>query len=137
MGRYSLRRLLWAGPIATIAALLANLVYFHATRNLAGQYSLPLGGANSQPVPMPARLPVIAILVAGLLATLLFAFLIRLARQPATIFLSVSMAALILSLGGPINLPGGALQAKILLGGMHLLAAAILTGGILLLSRKK
>ena len=51
-------------------------------------------------------------------------------------FLSVAVAALILSFGGPLNLPAGTLQLKILLSGMHVIAAGIITGGILLLSHQ-
>jgi hypothetical protein len=134
MPPYSLRRLLWAGPVATVAAALAGMLYFGVTRALGEQYLMPLGAGGSIPAPMPVSLPVAAILVPGLLATILFGLLIRFTRRPATIFLSVCVAAMVLSLGGPFNLPGSSLQTKLLLSGMHGIAASFISGGILLLS---
>jgi hypothetical protein len=136
MPPYALRRLLWAGPVATVAAILVVSLYYAITRSLGERYLVPLDGNSSQLGPMPFLMPVVSILIAGLLATSLFGVLIHFARKPATVFLSVSVAALILSFGGPFNLPAGSMQTKILLGGMHILAAGIITGGILLLSQK-
>jgi hypothetical protein len=136
MPPYCLRRLVWAGPVATLAAVLAALVYYGVTKALGEQYLLPLAGSASHFSPMPVSMPVIAVLVPGLLAAAFFGFLLRFARKPATVFLSVAITALILSLGGPSYLPGAAMHTKILLGGMHILAAALITGGILILSHK-
>ena len=97
---------------------------------------MPLDGNSSHLGPMPVSMPVLAILIAGLLATIFFGLLMRFARKPATVFLSVSMTALILSFGGPFNLPAATMQTKILLSGMHVIAAGIITGGILLMSHK-
>jgi hypothetical protein len=116
MPPYSLRRLMWGGPVSTAAAILANLAYYGVTHALGEYYLLPL--------------------VAGGLATLLFGLLIRFARRPETVFLSLGCAALLLSLGGPFNLPAVTLQTKFLLGGMHILAAMLISGGILLMSHK-
>jgi uncharacterized membrane protein len=85
---------------------------------------------------MPATTFMVAILIAGLLATVFFGLLIRFAQSPGTIFLSVAVTALILSFGGPSSLPAATLRTKILLSGMHVIAAVFITGGILLLSRK-
>ncbi len=136
MPPYSLRRLLWGGPVATIAAILVNLLYYAVTKALGEQYLMPLDGSSSHLGPMPILMPVVAILIPGLLATIFFGLLIRFSRRPATVFLSVSVAALILSFGGPFNLPGASMQTKILLSGMHVIAAGIITGGILLMSHK-
>ena len=77
MPPYSLRRLLWAGPIATIAAVLVNLLYYTLTKALGEHYRMPLDGSTSNLAPMPFLMPVLATLVAGLMATLLFGLLIR------------------------------------------------------------
>ena len=74
--------------------------------------------------------------MAGLLASIFFGLLLRFSRSPATVFLSVSITALMLSFGGPFDLPNASLQTKILLSGMHLLAAGIITAGIFLMSHK-
>ena len=136
MPPYSLRRLAWAGPLATIAAFLADGLYYALTKALGEQYLMPLDGNNIHLSPMPVLMPVVSILVAGLLASVLFGLLLRFARKPVTVFLSVSITALILSIGGPSNLPAATLQTKLLLCGMQAIAAAIITAGILLLSHK-
>ena len=137
MSSYSLRRLVWAGPVATLAAILAVVAYYALTRALGEQYRMPLDGNNSQVGPMPVFTPILAILVPGLLASGFFGLLLRFAHKPATVFLSVSITALILSLGGPFYLPAASMQTRILLSGMHVLAAGIITGGILLMSHNK
>jgi len=136
MHPYSLRRLTWAGPIATIMAIVANIVYYAATKALGEQYLMPLDGTASRLVPMPVLMPVIEILFIGLAAIIFFGLLVRFARKPATVFLSVTITALILSFGGSFSLPVATLQTKILLSGMNVIVAVFITGGILLLSRK-
>jgi hypothetical protein len=136
MPPYSLRRLVWAGPLATLAAILADVLYYVLTKALGEQFRLPLDGNSSHLGPMPVITPIIAILIAGLLASGFFGLLLRFARNPATVFLSVSIAALILSFGGPMYLPEVSLPTKILLSGMHLIAAGLITGGILFMSHK-
>ena len=137
MSAYSLRRLLWGGPSATIAAVLVNLLYYALTKALGEQYLIPLDGHSSNLTPMPFLMPVIVTLVPGLLATILFGLLIRFSRSPTVVFLSVCAAALILSFGGPYYLPAASLQTKILLSGMNLVGTAIISGGILLLSLRR
>jgi hypothetical protein len=137
MPAYSLRRLSWVGPAATIAAILVSALYYTATKALGEQYLLPLAGNGARLGPMPATTFMVAILVAGLVATVFFGLLIRFARKPGTVFLSVAVTALILSFGGPFSLPAATMRTKILLSGMHIIAAVIITGGILLLSHKK
>jgi hypothetical protein len=137
MHPYSLRRLSWAGPVATISAIVANLIYFAATKAFGEEYLMPLDGAGTRLGPLPIALPVIVILISGLVASIFFAILIRFSPKPATVFLSVAITALILSFGGSFNLPTAALQTKILLSGMNILAAVIIAAGILWLSRNK
>ena len=136
MPPYSLRRLLWGGPVCTVAAILANLLYYGVTNVLGEHYLIPLEGGNPQLIRMPVIMPVVLTMTAGLLASLFFAALIRFSRRPGIIFLSVCLTALLLSFGGPFNLPAAAIQTKILLSGMHVVAAVIITGGILLISHK-
>jgi hypothetical protein len=136
MPPYSLRRLAWAGPIATLAAILVDMAYYFLTKAIGEQYRMPLDGNSAHLVPMPILTPILAILVPGLLASGFFGLLLRFARKPATVFLSVSLTALILSLGGPFDLPVATMQTRIFLSGMHVLAAGIITGGILFMSHQ-
>ena len=136
MPPYSLRRLLWGGPLATLAAILANLTYYGVTHALGEQYLLPMSAGGSDPIPMPVCMPALLTLTAGLLTATFFGLLLRFARRPVKVFLSVCCAALLLSLGGPFNLPSVSMQTKTLLSGMHVLAGVLITGGILLTSHK-
>lgn len=134
---FSLRRLLWAGPAATILAILADLLYYGVTRLFGEQYLIPLNQNTLNPSSMPVLMPVFVILVSGFFATVFFAVLLRFSRNPAIVFVSVAIAALILSVGGPYYLPNTPVHTKVLLGGMSLMTSAIITGGILLMSHPK
>ena len=132
-----MRRLLWAGPVATAAAILATLLYYTLTKAFGEQYQMPLGVDPTLTSPMPAIMPILAVLVPGLLASGFFGFLLRFSRKPATIFVSVASAALILAMAGPFSLPEAAMRTKVLLCGMQILAGGVITAGILLLSHQK
>ena len=136
MPPYSLRRLSWAGPVATLAAILADMAYYAFTKAFGEKYRIPLDGNSSHLGPLPVLTPILAILIPGLLASIFFGLLLRFAQKPAIVFLSVSITALILSLGGPFDLPAATMQTKILLSGMHVISAGIITAGILLMSHK-
>ena len=137
MAPFSLCRLFWAGPTATILAILVDLVYYGATRLFGEQYLIPLNQSTPNPSSMPLLMPVVAILVSGLVATMFFAVLLRFSKNPAIVFVSVAIAALLLSIGGPYYLPNTPLHTKVLLGGMSIIAFVIITGGILLMSHPK
>ena len=136
MPPYSLRQLFWAGPAATLAAILADMAFFALTKAHGEQYSIPLDGYSSHLGPMQLITPVLAILIAGLLDTGFFGLLLRFSLKPATVFLSVSVTALILSFGGPFDLPAATTQTKILLCGMQFIAAVVITAGILFMSHQ-
>ena len=134
---YSIRRLCWAGPAATLSAILLDVLYYGVTKALGEQYLIPVTANGSQLNPLPAATIVVTILVAGLVATVFFGLLISFARKPATVFLSVAITALIVSFGGPFSLPAASIHTKLLLSGMHGIAALIITAGIPLFSRNK
>ncbi len=136
MPAYSIKRLLWVGPLSTLAALAADLLYFFITRALGEPYLLPFEGNALIFFPMSALTPVPVVLVSGIAATLLFILLIRFARRPDIVFLSVAITALILSFGGSFGLPSTPLQTKLFLSGMNVITGVIITAGILLYGRK-
>ncbi len=137
MQDFSIKRLLWVGPLSTLIALAADLLYFFVTRILGEPYLLPRESDAMGFIPMSALTPVPVVLVSGIVATLLFGLLIRFARRPDIIFLSVAVTALILSFGGSFGLPSTPLHTKLLLSGMHVITGFIITAGILLYSRRK
>jgi hypothetical protein len=134
---YSIRRVFWAGPVAALSAIISVVLYYGVTKAFGEQYLIPVTANDSLQNPIPPATIIVAILVSGLLATVFFGLLIQFSRKPATVFLSVAITALIVSFGGPFSLPTATMQTKILLGGMHVIAAIAITAGILLLSRKK
>jgi hypothetical protein len=136
MNSYSMRRLWKAGPAVTVLAMMTDLFYFLATKAMGEQYLMPMDAGGSTLQPMPLLVPVCVILAAGVMATLLFALLIRYTSRPGVAFLSISITALLLSLGGPLYLPAASLRTKILLSGMHVIATGVISGGILFLSRR-
>jgi len=137
MRHFSLRRLLWAGPLATILAVVAVLVYYSITKAFGENYLMPLTSDATLLHPMPPAMPLVAVLIVGLLASLFFGLLVRFSRAPAIVFLSVAIAAVVLSFGGSLYLPVSALHTKILLNGMNILAGVTIAGGILLFSRER
>ncbi|HEX7434757.1 MAG TPA: DUF6069 family protein [Anaerolineaceae bacterium] len=134
MRPFSIRRLLWAGPLVTLLAILINLLFYAVTKAFGEQFIMPLDGSTSNLGPMPILMPVVVTLVPGLLATIFFGLLIRFSRSPVIVFLPVCVAALILSFGGPFYLPAATLATKIILTVMNVFAGVIITGGILLMS---
>ena len=137
MRRYSLRRLAWAGPLTAGAAGVVNLIYYWITKTIGEPYLLPLDAGGDQLAPMPLLMPVVGAVVIALLAALFFGLLIRYARQPVIVFVSVAVTALILSFGGSFGIPGAALATKLFLSGLNTLSAAVITGGLLHFSQEK
>jgi hypothetical protein len=136
MPLFSLRRLVWAGPLAAVAAALANLSFYFVSNALGGQILLPADERGTRLAPMPAWMPVLTTLALGLAAAVFFGLLVRFVRRPVTVFLSVAATALLVSFGAPAGLPEGTpLSTRLLLGGMNVLTALTLTMGILALSR--
>ncbi|HVM70458.1 MAG TPA: DUF6069 family protein [Anaerolineales bacterium] len=136
MPSYPLRRLFWAGPSATLAAVLLDALYYLATKAAGETYLIPYDASGIHPaLSLPLLNVIVAVSAAGLFASAFLALLLRFSRAPLIIFVSVALTAFILSLGGPFNLPGAPLHTKLHLATMHLLAAVILTGGILWLTR--
>ena len=131
----SLRRLFWAGPLATLAAVLADALYYLATKAAGEPYLIPYDASGKHPpIPLPLIDIIVVVTIAGLFASAFLALLLRFSHAPVIIFVSVALTAFILSLGGPFDLPGAPLQTKLHLGILQLLAAVILTGGILWLT---
>ena len=137
MRGYSLRRLLWAGPVATVIGIGANFVYFRVTQAMGEPYLIPLDANGSRFVNLPAALPMLGAAFGGLLATVFFAILLHTVRKPVIVFISVAITALILSFGGSLGMPVTGGQTKLYLSGMNMLTAMIVVGGILLLGREK
>jgi hypothetical protein len=129
---FSIRRLFRIGFLTTCLAVASNSIYFGLSRLAGETYPMPMNGTGSRIAPMPILMPVIATALLGLTATLFFVLLVRFTRQPVVIFLSVACTALFVSFGGPLSLPEAIpLHSRLLLCGMHILTAALITIGLL------
>jgi hypothetical protein len=136
--KFSIRRLLWTGPLTILLALLVNLLFFTVTRALGERYMMTLDGPIKPAVPMPVLSIIIATVVAAGGAILTFALLLKITHVPLPPFLSISAAALLVSFGGPFSLAGGtSLLTKLLLGVMHVLTCLVVVGGLILFTREK
>jgi hypothetical protein len=110
--------------VGAVAATLAVWLFAH----LAGvDLAVRSGAANDNSVG-PASVA-FASLIAGLAACGLLAVLERISSRPRVVFTRIALAALVVSLAGPIGL-GVAAAAAVTLACMHLTAAAVLIPGL-------
>jgi hypothetical protein len=132
------RKIVWVGLLISIVSVLANLLFFALTQALGEQYIIPLTESSTNSGPMPVFMVILATLTSALLATMLYSFLSKIAPN-ATMppFLSVAGTALLVSFGGPLDLPGAVMQTKLLLSTMHIIAAIIIIGGLLIFHWQK
>ncbi len=136
MTGYSLRRLLWAAPLTSGLAAIVNLLYYELTRAMGEPYVVPINSSGTVFEPMPVIMVFLFTLVGAIGAILLFTILVKLAKHPLPPFLSISATALLVSFGGPFSLPAVTLGTRILLSGMHILAAVVTVGGLLYFCHK-
>lgn len=138
MPQFSIRRLLWAGPLVTALAVGIDLLFFFITRALGERYFVTLGGPEQPAGLMPVSFIIVPTIAVAAAASLFFAFLLKISRAPLPPFLSVSVAALILSFGAPFSLTGDThLSTKLLLTGMQIVTAGVIVGGILGFTRRR
>ncbi len=132
--RVSLKRLLWVGPLAIVAALAANFI----VRAIAlAVLDIP---ADFMPLQTPAFIP---FTVVGLLgAILVFAIIGRVARRPVRTFVIVAAVVLVLSFLPDIGLlasgaPGATLPGILVLMLLHVVAAVIVVALLVRLAVEK
>ncbi len=126
-------RLVPAGALALVLAAAANAVVYLVASSLG---AMPQNvDANGQgPITLPM---VVATSAVGAVAgTLVYAVVGRLARRPVHVFRLVSVLALVLSLVGPLTIPGApaAMVGALLL--MHTIAAVTVVGLLTTLAAK-
>ena len=118
-------RLVPAGALALVLATAANaLVYLVASSLGAMPQNVDANGQGPITLPM-----VVAMSAVGAVAgTLVYALVGRLARRPVRAFHLVALIALVLSLAGPLTIPGApaAMVAALLM--MHIFAAVAVVG---------
>ena len=123
--------LLWVGGTITFASVTLNLIIFSIARTLGISFIIPVSEFSQIKASMPVNMVIIATIIPAILAILLFIVLRKISPRGYFIpFLSVSITALIVSLGGPASLPDTSLQTKLVLIFMHILSGFIMIGGL-------
>ncbi len=126
----SFGRVLQTGLVVAIAAALVNVMVFVLAGDLLGiPFVFPYPGQGGPAAPLPITLVIMASVLPAIGAALLLAVLARMTRRSLRSFLIVGLVFLIVSLGAPLSLPV-ALATKLALSTMHLVAAAIIIGGL-------
>ncbi len=118
--RISFRRLLWVGPLAVLASVIANV--------LVSITAVALVGISPEFEPLHLR-PVIGFTVVGVLGALLvFALVARFSRRPVRLFRRIALVVLLLSFMPDLSLlnaspyAGTTVQSVIALMLMHMAA---------------
>jgi hypothetical protein len=132
-----MRRLLWIGPLAAITAALANLIiYWIATGPMDMSLDIVLPGSTDLQ-PLAVGMIILNSVIPALIATGVFALLVRFTRRPVPIFLAIATVVLLLSLGAPLSLPARvAMTTKLVLELMHVVVAGISVWMLTQLSRE-
>jgi hypothetical protein len=115
------KRLLWATPLAAVAAAVGNAVVYFVASAL---------GAMPQDFVVQGSGPIT-------LAPVIFAVVVLLSRRPIWTFRIVAVVALVLSFVTPLTIPGAPLSLILTLELMHVVAAVIITGVLTTLARAK
>jgi len=125
---------IWKGAFAGAAlGAVGNVVLFFAAR--AGGVDMTADFQRTGAVPMPFPPVVIASFVPAVAAALVAMLVNRFTTKVAPVYTGVALAAGLLSMGGPMNLPLASTGLKIVLALMHVVSGIAITAGILRLAR--
>jgi len=128
------KRLLWATPLAAVAAAVGNaVVYFVASALGAMPQDFVVQGSG----PITLAPVVLSSLIGAAGAAVIFAVVVLLSRRPIWTFRIVAVVALVLSFVTPLTIPGAPLSLILTLELMHVVAAVIITGVLTTLTRAK
>ena len=127
-------RLLWATPLAAIAAAVGNaVVYFVASVLGAMPQDFVVQGSG----PITLVPVVLSSLIGAAGAAMVFTAVALLSRRPIRTFRIVAAVVLVLSFATPLTIPGAPLSMILTLELMHVVAAVIITGMLTTLARAK
>jgi hypothetical protein len=128
------KRLLWATPLAAVAAAVGNaIVYFAASALGARPQDFVVQGSG----PITLAPVVLSSLIGAAGAAVIFAVVVLLSRRPIWTFRIVAVVALVLSFVTPLTISGAPLSLILTLELMHVVAAVIITGVLTTLARAK
>ena len=112
--------------VAVLAAVIAPVIVWLIATVGFGQHLYQPGFGGSAPQELSIWLVAAAAGIAALAGAGVLALIERINRRPAQVWLVVSTAVLILSLGGPLSGEGISTANKLALVSMHLAAGAVL-----------
>jgi len=121
--RVRISRLLWVGPLAIVAAVIANLII----RTIA----VSLLGISAEFPPLGFGPPVMFTVIGVLGATIVLAIVARFSKRPIALFRTIALVVLVISLIPDVllytsnGMPGTSLGAVLALMVMHAVAYAI------------
>jgi len=127
-------RLLWVAPLAgLIATALSTAIYLAA----AALGSMPQDVVVQGRGPITLGAVISSSFVPALLAAGALALFGRFTRRPVRNFVALAAVALVLSFATPFSLVGASAAMRTVLLLMHVLAATIITGGLLTLATRE
>ena len=128
------KRLLWATPLAAVAATVGNAVLYFIASALG---AMPQDFVVQDSGPITVTPVVLSSLIGTAGAAVVFAIVALLSRWPIRTFRIVAAVVLVLSFATPLTIPGAPLSMILTLELMHVVAAVIITGMLTTLARTK
>jgi Family of unknown function (DUF6069) len=128
------KRLLWATPLAAIAAAVANTVVYLVASVLG---AMPQDFVVQDYGPIALAPVVLSTLIGAAGAAMVFTAVTLLSRRPIQTFRLVTAVVLVLSFATPLTIPRAPLSMILTLELMHVVAAVIITGMLTALARAK
>lgn len=132
--RVAFGRLLWAGPLAALAAAVANAVVYFVAYGLG---AMPQDFVIEGSGPITLAPVVVSSLIGAVGAVLVFVIVALLAQRPIRTFRIVAAVVLVLSFATPLTIPGAPLSMVLALEFMHVVAAVVIVGILTTLVRAK
>ncbi|MFP4090007.1 MAG: DUF6069 family protein [Cyclobacteriaceae bacterium] len=131
----SIKRLLWASPLAGVAAALVNAIVFYIA-SAAGAIppDIIVPNANEAITVVPVMM---ASFMAAIAAGIILAILAVLTRRPAKYFIAIAVIMLVLSFYTPLTIPEAIIPMILVLNMMHVVAAAVIVWILLRLGSSK
>jgi hypothetical protein len=128
------KRLLWATPLAAVAATVGNAIVYFVASALG---AMPQDFVVQDSGPITVTPVVLSSLIGTAGAAVIFTIVALLSRWPIRTFRIVAAVVLVLSFATPLTIPGAPLSMILTLGLMHVVAAVIITGMLTTLARTK
>lgn len=127
------KKIFVAAPVSGIAAAVANVTFFFITKSAGAFPETVLLPSSNEPL---TALPVlIASFIPSLLAGAVLWLLHRFTKTPERIFTVTAIVLGLVSLQGPFGIPGATPLMIAVLEIMHVVAAVVITVGLLRLSK--